>query len=58
MTNIKWDYSACSSDLLAGEVSLPGKSVHKRFCIEKNGSSSAVNSEYEIADKLWRMIEG
>lgn len=56
MTNIKWDYSECSGDVLAGEVSLPGKSVHKRFCIEKNGNSDM--SKFDIADKLWCMIEG
>eukprot|EP00581_Thalassiosira_minuscula_P011368 CAMPEP_0183730228 /NCGR_PEP_ID=MMETSP0737-20130205/32301_1 /TAXON_ID=385413 /ORGANISM="Thalassiosira miniscula, Strain CCMP1093" /LENGTH=222 /DNA_ID=CAMNT_0025962667 /DNA_START=42 /DNA_END=710 /DNA_ORIENTATION=- len=51
MTNIKWDYSRC--DVLAGEVSIPSRSVHKRFVIEKEELS-----EFEIAERLWAMIEG
>ena len=55
MTNIKWDYN--QKDVLAGEVSVPKKAVHRRFVIEKeNGSGSG--GEVEIAEKLWGMIEG
>ena len=52
MTNIKWDYGRV--DVLAGEVSIPKKSLHKRFVIDK----SSGESEYVIAEKLWEMIEG
>jgi hypothetical protein len=50
MTNIKWDYSRV--DALAGEVSLPKKSVHRRFVVEKD------LGEVEIADKIWGIMEG
>ena len=50
MTNIKWDYGR--ADVLAGEVSLPKKAVHRRFCVEKN------IGEVEIAEKIWGFIEG
>ena len=51
MTNIKWDYNR--TDVLAGEVSIPSVSVHRRFEIEKDGLS-----DFEIAERLWGMIEG
>lgn len=51
MTNIKWDYHR--TDVLAGEVSIPAKAVHRRFVIEKDDLS-----EFEIAERLWCMIEG
>lgn len=51
MTNIKWDYSR--SDALAGEVSVPTRAVHRRFVIDKGDLG-----EFEIAEKLWEMIEG
>ncbi|KAL7527633.1 hypothetical protein ACHAXR_002050 [Thalassiosira sp. AJA248-18] len=51
MTNIKWDYNRL--DVLAGEVSVPSKCVHRKFEIEKGELS-----EFEIAERLWGMIEG
>ena len=51
MTNIKWDYGRL--DVLAGEVSIPGKSVHRRFAIEREEMG-----EFEIAERLWGMVEG
>lgn len=53
MTNIKWDYNR-RSNVLAGEVSIPAKSVHRRFVIERDGDLN----EFEIAERLWGMIEG
>ena len=53
MTNIKWDYN--QKDVLAGEVSVPKKAVHRRFVIEKENHGGG---EVEIAEKLWGMIEG
>ncbi|KAL7483254.1 hypothetical protein ACHAW6_008904 [Cyclotella cf. meneghiniana] len=50
MTNIKWDYSQVK--VLAGEVSLPHKFIHRRFSIEKD------LSEFEIAEQIWGIIEG
>lgn len=50
MTNIKWDYS--QADVLAGEVSLPKKFEHRRFCVEKD------LGEVEIAEKIWGIIDG
>ncbi len=38
---------------MAGEVSMPGKSVHRRFAIEREEMG-----EFEIAERLWGMIEG
>eukprot|EP00571_Detonula_confervacea_P016571 CAMPEP_0172310990 /NCGR_PEP_ID=MMETSP1058-20130122/13615_1 /TAXON_ID=83371 /ORGANISM="Detonula confervacea, Strain CCMP 353" /LENGTH=209 /DNA_ID=CAMNT_0013024031 /DNA_START=6 /DNA_END=635 /DNA_ORIENTATION=- len=52
MTNIKWDYNR-TGGVLAGEVSIPGRSVHRRFVIEKDDLS-----EFDIAERLWGMIEG
>ncbi|KAL9180280.1 hypothetical protein ACHAXT_008250 [Thalassiosira profunda] len=51
MTNVKWDYS--KTDVLAGEVSIPSRAVHRRFEIPRGELG-----EYEIAERLWRMIEG
>lgn len=62
MTNIKWDYKQSATNnnnnggggnVLAGEVSMPNKAVHKRFVINKGELD-----EYEIAERLWSMIEG
>ena len=50
MTNIKWDYG--QTDVLAGEVSLPKKKEHRRFCVEKD------LGEVEIAERIWGIIEG
>lgn len=50
MTNIKWDYSQVK--VLAGEVSLPNKFIHRRFSIEKD------LSEFEIAEQIWGIMEG
>ncbi|KAL7540468.1 hypothetical protein ACHAXR_010165 [Thalassiosira sp. AJA248-18] len=47
----KWDYNRL--DVLAGEVSVPSKCVHRKFEIEKGELS-----EFEIAERLWGMIEG
>lgn len=49
MTNIKWDYNR--SDVLAGEVAIPSRAVHRRFEIERDDLS-----EFEIAERLWDMI--
>jgi len=51
VTNIKWDYGR--TDVLSGEVFIPGRVEHRRFAIHKEGLS-----EFHIADQLWRMIEG
>ena len=57
LTNIKWDYARSGPDVLAGEVSIPEKAVHRRFEFEiDRGDGSA--SEYEIAERLWKTIEG
>ncbi len=50
MTNVKWDYSR--TNVLAGEVSIPSKAVHKQFEIPKD------ISEFEIAERFWDTIEG
>mmetsp|Transcript_2363 Transcript_2363/g.5112 ORF Transcript_2363/g.5112 Transcript_2363/m.5112 type:complete len:205 (-) Transcript_2363:124-738(-) len=50
MTNVKWDYSR--TNVLAGEVSIPSKAVHKQFEIPKN------IPEFEIAEMFWNVIEG
>eukprot|EP00580_Thalassiosira_gravida_P020415 CAMPEP_0201680214 /NCGR_PEP_ID=MMETSP0494-20130426/50309_1 /ASSEMBLY_ACC=CAM_ASM_000839 /TAXON_ID=420259 /ORGANISM="Thalassiosira gravida, Strain GMp14c1" /LENGTH=211 /DNA_ID=CAMNT_0048163913 /DNA_START=49 /DNA_END=684 /DNA_ORIENTATION=+ len=51
MTNIKWDYNQTS--VLAGEISMPGRMVHKRFVIDKEDFG-----EFEIAERLWDLIDG
>lgn len=51
MTNIKWDYGR--TNVLAGEVSMGGRKVHRRFVIEKEEMGEA-----EIAERLWELIEG
>jgi hypothetical protein len=37
---------------LAGEVALPKRFEHRRFCVEKD------LGEVEIAEKLWGIIDG
>jgi len=59
MTNIKWDYGHRSSsmdkkEVLAGEVSIPDKCVHRRFVIDRGEDIS----EYDIAEQLWTTIGG
>jgi len=51
LTNIKWDFN--NTNQLAGEVSIPNKAIHQRFCLDKNELS-----EFDISNKLWKMIEG
>mmetsp|Transcript_6769 Transcript_6769/g.14658 ORF Transcript_6769/g.14658 Transcript_6769/m.14658 type:complete len:210 (+) Transcript_6769:97-726(+) len=51
MTNIKWDYNR--TGVLAGEISMPGRKVHRRFVIDKEEFG-----EFEIAERLWDLIEG
>jgi hypothetical protein len=65
MTNIKWDYNGASSsdtnsssnnnmrDVLKGEVSICNKGVLRNFEIDKEEFS-----EVEIAEQLWKIIEG
>eukprot|EP00956_Cyclotella_meneghiniana_P029505 scaffold71560_cov24-Cyclotella_meneghiniana.AAC.1 len=50
MTKIKWDYT--KADVLAGEISLPKRFEHVRFCVEKD------LGDVEIAEKIWGYIEG
>ena len=52
LTNIKWDYGDASA--LAGEVSIPGRAVHRRFAIDRGDAAS----ECEIAERLWETIGG
>lgn len=63
MTNIKWDYGVSSvidttnggggRDVLKGEVSIVNKGVLRNFEIDKEEFS-----EVEIAEQLWKIIEG
>jgi chromosome segregation ATPase len=56
MTNIKWDYgggASCTEDVLKGEVSICNKGVLRNFEIDKEEYS-----EVEIAEQLWKIIEG
>jgi exonuclease VII large subunit len=58
MTNIKWDYGADTNsssmrDVLKGEVSICNKGVLRNFEIDKEEFS-----EVEIAEQLWKIIEG
>ena len=65
MTNIKWDYNGGggggassiddtnSRDVLKGEVSICNKGVLRNFEIDKEEYS-----EVEIAEQLWKIIEG
>jgi hypothetical protein len=73
MTNIRWDYDRTStitaennlhngnvnetnnSILLAGEIFHPTTHKMKTFTIDK---SECNNDEYEIADRLWKLMEG
>ena len=50
-TGIKWDYNRV--DVLAGEIDIPSQKIHKRFLIDMENYS-----KFEIANKLWDMIEG
>jgi hypothetical protein len=54
MTNIKWDYT--SLDVLKGEVSLVNRGVLRKFEIDKMDNDGL--SEFEIAERLWDIIEG
>lgn len=51
LTNVKWDYN--QKDVLAGEISLPSKFVHRKFAIDKEKLS-----KYEVTEQLWSIIEG
>ena len=53
ITNIKWAYGG-GGDVLAGEVALPRKKVHRKFEVRRGSS----RSEVEVADELWSIIEG
>ena len=54
VTNIKWDYGLSKKEVLAGEVSIPNKCVHRRFVIDRGEDVS----EYDIAEQLWTTIGG
>jgi hypothetical protein len=57
LTNITWDYGGQHArSVLAGEVSIPGRAVHRRFAIDRRGDDAA--SECEIAERLWETIGG
>lgn len=65
MTNIKWDYSEVHK--LKGEVSLVERGVLREFEIDKEefivgggyvGSKGGGGGEVEIAERLWKIIEG
>ena len=53
LTNVKWDYGG-DARVLAGEVSIPGRAVHRRFAIDRGDAAS----ECEIAERLWETIGG
>ena len=53
ITNIKWAYGG-GGDVLAGEVALPRKKVHRKFQVRRGSN----RSEVEVADELWSIIEG
>lgn len=53
VTNIKWNYGQ-NKAVLAGEISIPNKCVHRRFVIDRGEDVS----EYDIAQQLWTMIGG
>ena len=56
LTNIKWDYGGQHArSVLAGEVSIPGRAVHRRFAIDRGDDAA---SECEIAERLWETIGG
>ena len=57
LTNIKWDYGGQqhARSVLAGEVSIPGRAVHRRFAIDRGDDAA---SECEIAERLWETIGG
>ena len=54
VTNIKREYGLSKKEVLAGEVSIPNKCVHRRFVIDRGEDVS----EYDIAEQLWTTIGG